>query len=122
MCVFCGGGAFLNEGFKEQSDAGLARERKTHKPQNQKSFCEERKGGAQAMKSERRLLKLLAPCALAHNERLSAARWVGSQARRRSAYKRAPPFKKHEATSKSSESAFKSASAFGMGVYYDTPP
>jgi hypothetical protein len=53
------------------------REQKTHKLQNEKSLSEERKGGAQAMKSERRPPELLAPCALAHNERLSAARWVG---------------------------------------------
>lgn len=47
------------------------------------------------MKSERRTLKRFAPCAFTHYERLSAARGWGSQARRRSAYKRAPPFSKN---------------------------
>lgn len=57
---------FLNEWVQGAKRRWIARKKKTHKPQNQKGFSEEQKGGAQAMKSERRLSEAFgAVCAYA---------------------------------------------------------
>lgn len=95
MCILCDGGAFLNEGFKERSDAGLARERKTHKPQNQKSFCEERKGRRERDEERKAPSEAFGAVCACAQWAIERERWAGLKRARPQAHMlRASPFKK----------------------------